>query len=248
MQNILIQNVTKSYGEGSEVVEALGPINLKIDAGEFICILGQSGCGKSTLWKILAGLENATSGEVIIDGDSIDGPSHKRGVVFQNHALLPWLSVDQNISLGYKIRNEKVPKDKIKQVLKVVNIEGFEKVRPKQLSGGMAQRVAIARALINEPDVLLMDEPFGALDAFTRLKMQEELIRIWDHKDTIVFITHDIEEALALATKIVVMTPRPGRIGKVIDVPLEHPRERSSDEFIKIRSQISSDLLEITSD
>ncbi|MEM7103040.1 MAG: ABC transporter ATP-binding protein [Bacteroidota bacterium] len=244
---IEVQNLVKIYGKNDEKVHALGPIDLTIEPGEFVCILGESGCGKTTLWKILAGLETSTSGEVLINGEKIQGPDFKRGVVFQNHALLPWLSVEQNISLGYKIRNEETPKDKVQAVIDLVGIKGFEKTKPKNLSGGMAQRVAIARALVSNPDILLMDEPFGALDAMTRLRMQGELIKIWftNKEDIVIFITHDIDEAVALATKIVVMTPRPGKIGRVFDIPLEYPRQRNSSEFIRLKSVISEELLSL---
>jgi len=248
MDSVEIKNLVKTYKiSDEEEIRALGPINLRITKGEFVCILGESGCGKSTLWKILAGLETPTSGIVKIDDELVFEPNHKRGVVYQNHGLLPWLTVEENISLGFKIRKEIVPKQKVKDVIDLVGISGFEKTKPKNLSGGMAQRVAIARALVGNPDILLMDEPFGALDAMTRLRMQSELMKIWekDKDDTIIFITHDIDEAVALATKIIVMTPRPGRIGDIINVPLPYPRNRISKEFIELRGQISEKLLSI---
>lgn len=248
MHSVEIKEVVKTYRiSNEEEICALGPISLKITEGEFVCILGESGCGKSTLWRILAGLEIPTSGIVKIDDIIVDGPNHKRGVVYQNHGLLPWLTVEENISLGFRIRKEAVPRQKVKEVIDLVGISGFEKTKPKNLSGGMAQRVAIARALVGNPDILLMDEPFGALDAMTRLRMQSELIKIWekDKEDTIIFITHDIDEAVALATKIIVMTPRPGKIGDVISVPLSYPRNRTSKEFIELRGRISKKLLSI---
>ncbi len=244
MSKIILENIEKAFITENSKVIALSPINLKIDDGEFLCILGESGCGKTTLLRILAGLEIPTSGKAIIDGKQITSPDFKRGVVFQKPNLLPWLSVEKNISLGFKIRNEKFNKEKIDNIIKLVGLEGFEKAKPSNLSGGMAQRVAIARALVSDPDILLMDEPFGALDALTRLKLQSELTKIWLNRGiTIIFITHDIDEAVTLATRILVMTPRPGRIGRVAQVPLEYPRSRISEEFIRLKSIISEELV-----
>lgn len=246
MQRISTQSLTKSYGTTAGQIDALGPINLEILPGEFVCILGESGCGKSTLWRILAGLELPTGGQVTIDGIPVTGPDHKRGVVFQNHGLLPWLSVKQNLALGFKIRGEQVPHKLIEEAIELVGIKGFENIKPGNLSGGMAQRVAIARALVNKPDILLMDEPFGALDAITRIRLQNELIRLWEGTDiTVIFITHDIDEALALATRIVVMTPRPGKIARTIQVSLEQPRSRKSPDFFRLKGMISDELVNI---
>lgn len=244
MSKIVLENIEKVFITENSKIQALSPINLKIDKGEFLCVLGESGCGKSTLLRILAGLETPTVGRTLIDGEPVISPDYKRGIVFQKPNLLPWLSVEQNISLGFKIRNEKFNKEKINDIISLVGLEGFEKAKPSNLSGGMAQRVAIARALVSDPDILLMDEPFGALDALTRLKLQTELTKIWLNKGiTIFFVTHDIDEAVTLATRILVMTPRPGRIGRVAQVPLEYPRSRISEEFIRLKSVISEELI-----
>jgi ABC-type nitrate/sulfonate/bicarbonate transport system ATPase subunit len=244
MKSIRAQNLVKVYCTGEGQTPALGPVNLEILAGELVCILGESGCGKSTLWRILAGLDEPTAGNVFVDNKPVVGPDYKRGVVFQNPALLPWLSVEENIALGFKIRNENVPKKLVQETINLVGIDGFEKTKPHNLSGGMAQRAAIARALVSNPDILLMDEPFSALDALTRLHMQQALLDIWQkHAITIVFITHDIDEAISLATRIVVLTPRPGKIAQVFDVPLTKPRLHSSSDFMQLKSKIADQLI-----
>ncbi len=244
VKSIKADAIEKFFSHGKEYVHALGPVSFEILPGEFVCILGESGCGKSTLWRILAGLEVPTVGAVYMDKETISGPDHRRGIVFQNPALLPWLSVKDNIALGFKIRREKPPSDLIDKVIKLVGLEGFAKTKPGKLSGGMAQRAAIARALVSNPDVLLMDEPFASLDALTRLRMQEALLDIWEqHKITVVFITHDIDEAIALASRILVITPRPGKISKTFAVALSRPRLRSSLEFLELKGAISDELI-----
>lgn len=246
MEKIVARNLTKLYTSGNGETNALGPLDLEVIPGEFLCILGESGCGKSTLWRILAGLETPTTGEIKLDGEPIIGPDHRRGVVFQNHGLLPWLTVEKNLAFGFKIRGEAVPWDRIQKTIDLVGIHGFEKAKPRNLSGGMAQRVAIARALVGNPEILLMDEPFGALDALTRLKMQTELIRIWQRSQvTTIFITHDIDEALVLASRIVVLTPRPGKVGRILQIPLEYPRSRRTPDFLRLKGVISDELIHL---
>ncbi len=245
MNQIQIKNVYKDFQDTHLSVKALGPLDLEIKKGEFVCILGESGCGKSTLLRLISGLEPSTGGTIKTSGKLVSGTSHERGMVFQSPALMPWLSVKDNITLGYKIRGETIPEDKIQEIINLVGLGRFENAKPKSLSGGMAQRVAIARSLVNTPDVLLMDEPFSALDALTRLRMQSELLKIWQAtKTTIVFVTHDIDEAVALGTRIIAMTSRPGRILKNFEVKLDYPRSRQSPDFIELHSRITQELFE----
>jgi ABC-type nitrate/sulfonate/bicarbonate transport system ATPase subunit len=240
---VQISRLETVFHANGDQVHALGPIDLEIERGEFLCVIGESGCGKSTLLRILAGLQSPTSGRITIDGRPITGPSHRRGVVFQTPSLLPWLSVRKNVELGFRIRNEPVVRSQIDATLELVGLEGFDRARPRNLSGGMAQRAAIARALVSTPEILLLDEPFSALDAFTRMRMQKEVQRIWLEKGlTVVFITHDIDEAILLATRVVVMTGRPGRIGRIFQIPLPMPRSVRSGEFLRLKSVIADEL------
>ena len=223
-----IDQVSIHLGEGAQRFVALDEVSLTIEPGEFVCLLGPSGCGKSTLLGALAGHLQPTHGEARLDGQRIEGPDPQRGLVFQHHTLFPWLSVQDNVAYGLKMRGVS-RSERLQQaqaLLKEVGLQGFEQRYPHALSGGMQQRVEIARVLINQPRVLLMDEPFGALDALTRLKMQELLLSLWIHlKTTIVFVTHDIDEALFMADRILVMSPRPGRIIEEIHVEAERPRQ-----------------------
>ncbi|MGH7715021.1 MAG: ABC transporter ATP-binding protein, partial [Vulcanimicrobiaceae bacterium] len=215
----------------------LEDVTLTVGAGEFICLLGPSGCGKTTLLNCLAGFVEPTSGSITMNGNPIAGPASERGVVFQDHGLLPWYTVAQNVELGPLIAGVPAPERReiILRYIAMVGLSGFETRFPTQLSGGMKQRVGIARALANRPQALFMDEPFGALDAQTRQVMQEELLGIWEaERKTIVFVTHSIPEAVFLADRIVVMSPRPGRIAEIVPVPLARPRERTSAEFSAI--------------
>lgn len=223
-----IDQVSIHLGEGAQRFVALDEVSLTIEPGEFVCLLGPSGCGKSTLLGALAGHLRPTHGEARLDGQRIDGPDPQRGLVFQHHTLFPWLSVQDNVAYGLKMRGVSRTErlQQAQALLKEVGLQGFEQRYPHALSGGMQQRVEIARVLINQPRVLLMDEPFGALDALTRLKMQELLLSLWGHlKTTIVFVTHDIDEALFMADRILVMSPRPGRIIEEIHVEAERPRQ-----------------------
>jgi NitT/TauT family transport system ATP-binding protein len=240
-----IAHVSKTFaGEGSGTsIHALNDVSLSVNAGEFICLLGPSGCGKSTILRLLAGLDTPDSGTVQIDGTLVTRPRNWVGMVFQDFALFPWLTVQENIGFGLKLRGEQeaLLRDTVSRWIDLVGLRGFESMLPKQLSGGMKQRVAIARALALSPEVLLMDEPFGSLDSFTRMEMQEELIRLREQQSfSCVFVTHDIEEAVFLADRVVVMTPRPGAIKTVVSVPLPHRRDRAGEEFTQIRNYLLS--------
>ncbi|NMA75957.1 MAG: ABC transporter ATP-binding protein [Actinomycetales bacterium] len=243
-QKIQVQHISKTFELGSERFDALGDVSLTVRENEFITVVGPSGCGKSTLMNILAGLEEPTSGTAHVDGIEVDGPSPERGVIFQQYALFPWLTVRQNVEFGLK--TAKVPaaerRQRAQHFIDMVDLSDFADSLPKTLSGGMKQRCAIARAYAMNPSILLMDEPFGALDALTRVRMQEHLLQTWEQeKRTIVFITHDVDEAAFLANRVVVMAARPGRIDRIIDVDLPYPRTeqvRLSPEFTAVRNEI----------
>lgn len=226
-----------------ETVAVLDDFNLQVREGEFLSILGPSGCGKSTFLNILAGLTQKTGGQLDIDGKPLQGINRSQGVVFQGYALLPWRSVLDNIAVGLEIRGvgKRERLDRAREYLALVGLEGFASRYPHELSGGMRQRVAIARSLAYQPDVLLMDEPFAALDAQTRENLQDELLRIWElHKKTIVFITHSLDEAIFLSDRVAVMTQRPGRIKKIFDIDLPRPRApglRNTHAFVELRQR-----------
>jgi ABC-type nitrate/sulfonate/bicarbonate transport system ATPase subunit len=236
-----IRNLGKQYTVHGKDMPVLDNISLSIAPGEFVSIVGASGCGKSTLLRLIVGLDSEYQGTLQLDGQRIAGTSRKRGIVFQEHRLFPWLSVEQNIALGL-INVEldaHTKRDRIHEHLELVGLNGFEKAYPYQLSGGMAQRVAIARALVGRPDILLLDEPFGALDALTRSYLQEELQRTWSEEGiTMILVTHDVEEAAFLGDRVVVMEPRPGRIRRIIDVPLPRTRDRGDPAFVAIKDDI----------
>ena len=228
---VVIKDVKKIYDGRNGPVVALNGANLEIWNNEFICVVGPSGCGKSTLLNILAGLLEPTSGEVLVDGKPVEGTSVDRGVVFQQYALFPWLTVKKNVEFGLKL--QKKSKEECEEIamkyIKMVGLEKFTNSYPKELSGGMKQRVAIARAYAVNPSLLLMDEPFGALDAQTRTQLQTELLKTWEEEmKTCFFITHDVEEAILLASRVVVMSARPGRIKEVIDIDIPYPRDQES--------------------
>ncbi|PKO47923.1 MAG: sulfonate ABC transporter ATP-binding protein [Betaproteobacteria bacterium HGW-Betaproteobacteria-22] len=237
-----INNLHKQYTVNGEPLTVLENVSLSIAPGEFVSIVGSSGCGKSTLLKLVIGLEDDYRGEILLDGNKIVGTSLQRGIVFQEHRLFPWLTVEQNINVGLLNNTELTEAEKfrsVKEHIKLVGLEGFENAYPYQLSGGMSQRVAIARALVNRPEVLLLDEPFGALDAFTRSYLQQELQRIWQEEGiTMIIVTHDVEEAVYLGDRVVVMEPKPGRIKRVLDVDLPRPRDRNSYQFSAIRDRV----------
>ncbi|HEX9048097.1 MAG TPA: ABC transporter ATP-binding protein [Verrucomicrobiae bacterium] len=219
---------------------ALAATDLSVAAGEFISIIGPSGCGKSTLLRLIAGLDVPDAGELWVGEDRIAGPCAERGLVFQDPNLFPWLTVSGNIQAGLVARGLLAAKrHEVDDFMRLVGLESFAHAYPHHLSGGMAQRVALARALINHPKVLLLDEPLGALDAFTRMRMQDEVLRLWqDRRTTMLLVTHDIDEAIYMADRIVIMSPHPGTIERTLTVNLERPRERSSPEFLRLRGDI----------
>jgi NitT/TauT family transport system ATP-binding protein len=245
---VSIENVSQYFinREGYKT-QALKDLNLEINDKEFVCVIGPSGCGKTTLLRIIAGLENPSSGEVTLDGEKITKPDPKRGMVFQEYSLFPWRTVIRNITFGPEMQGmDKNKSQKIaEEYLKLVGLEQFKNSYPYELSGGMRQRVAIARALANDPEVLLMDEPFGSLDAQTRNVLQSELLDIWEKKQiTIAFVTHSVDEAVFLADKIVMLTSRPGKIKDIIDVNLPRPRNRTSPDTNQFRDRVLKLLAE----
>lgn len=219
---------------------AIDSVSLAVKPGELVSLVGPSGCGKSTLLRMIAGLEIPDAGELLVENQSITGPSASRGLVFQDPNLFPWLTVRGNIQCGPTARGLRAQtKAEVGEFIRLVGLEHFADAYPHHLSGGMAQRVALARALINHPQILLLDEPLGALDAFTRMRMQDEVLRLWQSRGTtMIFVTHDIDEAIYMSDSIVIMTPRPGRIEEIISVDLERPRDRSSSEFLALRARI----------
>jgi len=241
-----IQQLSKQFDVGGTRLPVLENINLDVRPGEFVSIVGASGCGKSTLLRLVIGLDTGYDGAILLDGKRIAGTGLERGIVFQEHRLLPWLTVRENIALGLVNAgvSEREQREAIREHIVLVQLEGFEDAYPYQLSGGMSQRVAIARALVNRPEVLLLDEPLGALDALTRAHLQQELQRIWLREGiTMILVTHDVEEAVFLGDRVVVMQPRPGRIKEILDVPLAHPRERGSAEFAAVKDAVLHSLL-----
>ena len=242
---LTVRGVTKRLAVGDDEVEALAPVDLAIPKGEFVCMIGASGCGKSTLLRIIAGFEEPTTGQVSIDGKPVTGPGSDRGMVFQDYALFPWMTVRQNISFGPRQRH--LPREQIDKTtdefVKMVGLERFADRYPNQLSGGMKQRVAIARVLANNANILLMDEPFGALDALTREQLQNELLQIWKRTGvTTIFVTHSVEEAVLLADRVLVMSAGPGRIDSDFRIDLARPRDVSSPEFNALRRDIARRL------
>jgi len=241
--SLSVKNVSKNFAARDRTAThtpALDAVSFSVAAGELISIVGPSGCGKSTMLRLIAGLDFPSSGELRVGTEAITGPSAERGLVFQDPNLFPWLTVRRNVQAGlaalgllHKKRRE------VSEFIHLVGLEGFADVYPHHLSGGMAQRVALARALITHPKVLLLDEPLGALDAFTRMRMQDEVLRLWQVRlTTMILVSHDIDEAIYMSDRILIMTPRPGRIDRTIQVNLARPRDRSSPEFLRLRSEI----------
>lgn len=240
-----IRGLTKHYTLKGRQVPVLAGIDLDIPAGRFVSIVGPSGCGKSTLLRLIVGLDADYQGEIRLDGTPIRGTSLDRGIVFQDHRLFPWMTLEDNIALAL-LNQDHFPAERRARVadhIRLVNLTGFEKAYPHQLSGGMAQRGAIARALVNQPKILLLDEPLGALDALTRVHLQREIQRIWlENGSTMILVTHDVDEAVYLGDEVIVMDAHPGRIKHRVSVPLPHPRERSSPLLREIREEILAEL------
>ena len=234
-----VENLRKAFSvQGAEFV-ALSGIDLDVARGEFVCVVGGSGCGKTTLLRIIGGLEPQFDGAVLLEDHAVKGPGPDRGFVFQEHRLLPWLNVQDNVGFGLANRSAAERNQLVALYLELVGLAEFARRYPHQLSGGMAQRVAIARALANRPRVLLLDEPFGSLDALTRIRMQQEILRIWEaERTTMVLVTHDIDEAIYLADRVVIMSPQPGRIRQVVPIDLPRPRDRSDYGFTQLRKLI----------
>ena len=237
-----LEGVSKSFAkvEKDEITHALGNIDLEMHSGEFISLVGTSGCGKSTILRLIAGLITPTVGRLTVNDKEITGPDPERGMVFQRPTLFPWLTVEKNIGFSLKMKNHlKGNEDKVDRMLRLIGLEDFKDDYPGQLSGGMAQRVALVRSLINEPPILLLDEPLGALDAFTRMNMQDEILSAWkERKQLAIMVTHDVDEAIYMGTRVIVMEANPGRIKADIPLTMDYPRNRSSSQFVAYRNQI----------
>lgn len=241
MQTIHVENVSKRFGS----LDVLNQVDIRLEQGEFAAIVGPSGCGKSTVIRMIAGLESPTEGVVTANQKPIKEPHPSRMLIFQEHALYPWRTVEQNVGFGLEMAgvSKQERKERVDEFLRKVGLDGFQSYYPHQLSGGMRQRASIARAMVMDPEVLLLDEPFGALDAITKIKMQDELIRLWDGTGkTVLLITHDIDEAIYLADTIYVMSPRPGRIVETIRSNIPRPRNRNGADFVQLREKIMGHL------
>ncbi len=240
-----LRNVSKTYQVDSQPLPVLQDIELQVEPGEFVCLVGPSGCGKSTILRLIIGLDTEYQGNILLDDVRIAGPGLERSIVFQEPRLFPWLNVEDNIGLGLDAArvSEAEKRIRVKTHIDVVGLAGFERALPHQLSGGMAQRAAIARGLVNRPEILLLDEPLGALDSLTRSHLQQELLRIWRQEGvTMVMVTHDVEEAVFLSDKVIVLEARPGRIRKVIPIDMPHPRDRLSPHFVARREAVLREL------
>ena len=246
MSKLEFNNVSKSFirSDSNSITNALDDINFEIHDGEFVSIVGPSGCGKSTILRLIAGLIFPTTGEILLDDKEIVGPSSERGMVFQKSTLFPWLTVGENVGFSGELKNkEKISQETIENMLNKVGLFDFKNSYPSNLSGGMDQRVSLIRTLINKPEVLLLDEPLGALDAFTRMNMQDEILKLWnEEKNMTIMVTHDVDEAVYMSTKVIVMEPRPGRVKKIVPIDLEYPRKRTSKEFTDYRNELLETL------
>jgi ABC-type nitrate/sulfonate/bicarbonate transport system ATPase subunit len=236
---VAVRKINKTFGN----VRVLDNIELDVTAGEFVCLLGPSGCGKSTLLNIIGGFVKPTDGTVSIDEEPVTGPDPRRIFVFQERGVFPWLTVEQNIGFGLFNQSDAEKRERIAHYVQLVGLRGFEQSYPRELSGGMKQRLEVARALAVNPDVLYLDEPFGALDSITRLQMRRELLRIWHaERKTILFVTHDIEESVQLADRVVVLSARPGRVRRVVNIDIPHPRDLSDPRYIALRDEIFGEI------
>lgn len=237
-----INRVSKTFHNDNERVHVLDELDFSVKDGEFVTIIGPSGCGKSTILKLIAGLDSDFEGDIIVGDQKVKEPSKERGFIFQEHRLFPWLNVEKNIAGNLALKKPEIRK-RVDALIELVKLQGFERAYPRQLSGGMSQRVAIARALLRNPEVLLLDEPFGALDAFTRTHLQEALLEIWEkNKTTMVLVTHDIDESIFLSNKVVIMETKPGRIKGIVSIDLPYPRSRTSKAFQEFRTVILKHL------
>ena len=244
MNNLIFENVSKSFlrTDSDGLTHALTDVNMTIEDGEFVCIVGPSGCGKSTLLRLIAGLIVPTTGTITLGDKKVEGTDSDRGMVFQKPTLFPWLTVGENVGFSANLKKQKNEKE-VDRLLEKVGLMEFKNSYPHQLSGGMAQRVSLIRTMINKPNVFLLDEPLGALDAFTRMNMQDELIKLWqENKHIMIMVTHDVDEAIYLSNKVVIMEPRPGRIKKILEINLDYPRNRTSKEFTDYRNEILETL------
>jgi ABC-type nitrate/sulfonate/bicarbonate transport system ATPase subunit len=236
---VLFKSIGMTFGS----MRVLEDINLGVEEGEFVCILGPSGCGKSTLLNVVGGFMRPSEGEVTIDSVRVTGPDPRRIFVFQERGVFPWLTVEQNIGFGLFRHSESEKRTRVAHYVELVGLRGFETAYPRELSGGMKQRLEVARALAVNPDVLYLDEPFGALDSITRLQMRRELLRIWEaEKKTILFVTHDIEESVQLADRVVVLSARPGRVQRTVKIDIPHPRDLSDPRYIARRDEIFGEI------
>ena len=236
---VAFHNITHTFG----TMRVLDDVSLDVREGEFVCLLGPSGCGKSTLLNVVGGFLKQSSGSVTIDGEEVVGPDPRRIFVFQERGVFPWLTVEENIGFGLFRMGDAEKRERIAHYVQLVGLKGFEQSYPRELSGGMKQRLEVARALAVNPDVLYLDEPFGALDSITRLQMRRELLRIWHaERKTILFVTHDIEESVQLADRVVVLSARPGRVRRIVDIDIPHPRDLSDPRYIALRDEIFAEI------
>lgn len=240
---VAFRNLGMTFATPTGGIEVLTAINLDIQDGEFVCILGPSGCGKSTMLNIAAGFLSQTQGQVVIDGEAVTGPDPRRIFVFQERGVFPWLTVEANVGFGLARLPREERRGRVAHYIDLVGLRGFETSYPQELSGGMKQRVEVARALAVNPDILYLDEPFGALDSITRLLMRKELLRIWGaERKTILFVTHDIEESVQLADRVVVLSARPARIQRIVTIDIPHPRDLSSPRYLELRDAIFEEI------